>query len=226
MDKNNTYFFISGLISLSLFTFIITLFFYILLSKSDIKTFALNKDNYISVSLEFPKEKKIESKKKSNIITPTIDESKDINIGELFSDVWTKKINQKEKKEVKKINNRLQDALSKSKKLEKKEFSTKPKNEKIVTSSGNEVNEYLAKIQALVYENFYPPQNSQGHSVKAVIELDALGVVKDFRILTYSKNSVLNIECDRIKNRLLNKLFPVNPENISGSFVIILTSKE
>jgi len=69
------------------------------------------------------------------------------------------------------------------------------------TSSANEVNEYFAKIQALVYEYFEPPQNSQGYSVRAVIELSALGKFIDFRILDYSANIALNEECDKIKDR-------------------------
>ena len=94
------------------------------------------------------------------------------------------------------------------------------------TSTASEVNEYLAKIQALVYEYFYPPQNSQGNSVKAVIELSAIGKVYDFRILRYSSNSELNSECDKIKERLSTVVFPKNPDNTSGTYIIILTSKE
>ena len=93
-------------------------------------------------------------------------------------------------------------------------------------STANVVNEYLAKIQALVYDNFIPPQNSQGHSVRAVIELSSIGKVMDFRILNYSANSSLNNECDKIKERLMGVLFPANPENRSGSYIIMLTSKE
>ncbi len=93
-------------------------------------------------------------------------------------------------------------------------------------STANAVNEYLAKIQALVYENFVPPPNSQGHTVKAVIELSAIGKVMDFRILTYSANSSLNDECDKIRDRLIGVLFPANPQNKSGSYIVMLTSKE
>ena len=98
--------------------------------------------------------------------------------------------------------------------------------ESVKTSTATEVNEYLAKIQALVYEHFYPPQNSQGNSVKAIIELSPIGKVYDFRILRYSSNSELNSECDNIKDRLMNVVFPKNPDNNSGTYTITLTSKE
>jgi protein TonB len=93
-------------------------------------------------------------------------------------------------------------------------------------SSANEVNEYFAKIQNIVYKYFYPPQNSQGNTVKAVIKLGALGKVLDFRILQYSSSIDLNNECDQIKQRLSSVVFPVNPKNRFGSYTILLTSKE
>ena len=84
----------------------------------------------------------------------------------------------------------------------------------------------MAIIQALVYKHFFPPQNSQGYSVKAVIVLSAIGKVMDFRILNYSSNNNLNDECDKVKNRLMGVVFPINPQNKSGNYIIILTSKE
>jgi protein TonB len=225
MDRNNFYLVLSGFLSLTFFSLIIILFFYMVFNFSNTKVFALKKDNFISISIELPKTEILESKKKSNVTTPDIEDSKDIDVGELFSDVWTKKI-EKKKVEKKKVNKRLQEVLTKTKKLEKKEFSTKEVKQKVETSSGDEVNEYLAKIQAIVYKNFYPPANSQGHSVKAVIVLSSIGKVNDFRILRYSENLALNKECDKIKNRLLGQLFPVNPDKNSGTYTIILTSKE
>jgi protein TonB len=62
--------------------------------------------------------------------------------------------------------------------------------------------------------------------VIAVIFLDAMGRVDDFRVLRYSENKLLNDECDRLKIKLLTKLFPKNPDNKSGNYKIILTSKE
>jgi len=183
--------------------------------------------------------KKIVNKTVSKTVTksPAVQKVQDINIDNLFSDVWTKTI-KKEKKEEKKIDNRvlqeIQKKINKSDANRVESISQKiqsinaPKkaSEDAKTSTATEVNEYLAKIQALVYEHFYPPQNSQGNSVKAVIELSPIGKVYDFRILRYSSNSELNSECDKIKDRLISVVFPENPDKTSGIYTITLTSKE
>ena len=93
-------------------------------------------------------------------------------------------------------------------------------------STSPDVNEYLAKIQAIVYQYFHVPSNSQGNSVKTVIELNSLGKVIDFRVLTYSANESLNSEVDRIGERLKYVVFPKNPQNKSSRTIIILVSKE
>ena len=93
-------------------------------------------------------------------------------------------------------------------------------------STANEVNEYLAKIQAIVYQYFYPPDNSQGNSIRAVIKLSSIGKVIDFRILNYSGNDSLNKECDKIKERLISVMFPINPKSKTESYTIILKSEE
>ena len=169
-------------------------------------------------------------KKEKSVITPVKklepvveEEEVDIDIGDLFSNVKTQKIKKKPKKKqhrIKELQNRPKDAKSAQSKNSANDTQTKE------SSSGNEVNEYLAKIQALVYKYFEPPANSQGHSVKAVIVLSAIGKVIDFRILTYSNNQALNDECDNIKSRLKSVLFPINPGNKKGQYTVILTSKE
>ena len=227
MDRSNFYFFLSGLISLSFFSLILILFFQMIFSKKDVKTYALKKDNFISVSFEMPKEKEtIKSVPKPTVDTVEPIESQEVDVSNLFSNVWTKKIKPVKEPIKKKLNKRLQKVLNKSKKVQKKKISVKQKNVKKVVSTGNEVNEYRAKIQAIVYESFNPPQNSQGHTVIAVIYLGAMGKVDDFRVLRYSDSQLLNDECDRLKLRLMHKLFPKNPDNKSGNYKIILTSKE
>jgi len=238
MVNNNSYFYISGFISISLFIFFASLVIFMLFSSSKDDIYALKKDNYISISLEVPK---LQTSAKKSVVTPikeqSIVEPSDINIDDLFSDVWTKNIKKKKKIKKKIDNKRLQEIGKQSKKIDKnsvKEVLKKTINSNAVEKSDNSqkistanvVNEYLAKIQALVYDNFIPPQNSQGHSVRAVIELSSIGKVMDFRILNYSANSSLNNECDKIKQRLMGVLFPANPENRSGSYIIMLTSKE
>ena len=242
MNKEKYYFYISGFISLFLFFFFLFISLYMLVSIDKTNVFAMKKDNFISVSIEIPeiitrsikKDKPKEVVKKA--ITPI--KSKDINIDNLFNDVWTKSIN-KPKQVEKKVNNNkrlheIQKKISKSNKNKVESISKKINtndiskiSEKTVkTSTAHEVNEYLAKIQAIVYEHFYPPQNTQGNSVKAIIELSSLGKMYDFRILTYSSNNELNRECDKIKNRLINVIFPKRPNSSSGPYTIILRSKE
>ncbi|MBU1659045.1 TonB C-terminal domain-containing protein [bacterium] len=243
MVRNNFIFFTSGLISLSLFVLFLALFIYMMFSRDEINQYALKKDNYISISLDSPiVETKISE------INPTVQkeeiiesveapvEPAAVNIDDLFSDVWTKSI-KKEKIKEKVDNKRLQEIQKKiptKKSNEVTEISKKVNNldnieisdKNNIASSADKVNEYFANIQALVYKHFYPPQNSQGHSVKAVIELSSIGKVLDFRILSYSGNSSLNEESDKIKDRLMSAIFPVNPQNKSGSYTVILTSKE
>jgi len=241
MDRDNSYFYISGLISLSLFTFFLSLAIYMMVSFNDVKQFALKKENYISISINTPKvETKSAKKSLSKPVEKQVDtplKQKEVDIDNLFSDVWTKSI-KKTKKEPKKIDKRRLQAISKKiKKTQNNKvesISQKVKNLKSSkvddkaqkTSTADEVNEYLAKIQALVYNHFYPPQNSQGHTVRAVIKLSAIGKVLDFRILNYSANEALNSECDKIKYRLSSVVFPLNPDNKSGNYTIVLTSKE
>lgn len=235
---NNLYFYTSGLISLALFFLFTAVVFLMMLSSPKADIFALKKDNYISISLEMPK--KITSPKKSvvaPVVKESVKESKEVSVDDLFNDVWTKEI-QKTKKKIKKTNNkRLLEIGKKSKIVDKKDvkkvIEQKNINNAIEKSDDSKkdstatvVNEYLAKIQGLVYENFIPPPNSQGNSVKAVIELSPIGKVIDFRILNYSASSSLNDESDKVKSRLMGLLFPVNPKNIAGSYIIILKSKE
>lgn len=227
MDKSNSYFFLSGFISLSLFSLILLLFFKMIFSDKKVIIYAINKDKFISVSFDIPKEKEIvKSITKPVVETPEPIKSEQVNVANLFSDVWTKKIKPEKKPKPKKINKRLLEVLNKTEISKKKKFLLKQKEVTKVASTGNEVNEYRAKIQAIVYENFYPPQNSQGNSVVAVIYLGAMGKLDDFRVLKYSDSKLLNEECDKLKNRLMHKLFPKNPDNISGNYKIILTSKE
>jgi len=104
--------------------------------------------------------------------------------------------------------------------------TTKSNNKSDASSTAEQVNEYLAKIQAIVYSYFHVPPNTQGSSVKSVIELNAFGKMLDFRVLTYSDNAALNAEADKIKERLQSVIFPKNPQNRSSKTVVILISKE
>jgi len=63
MARDNRLFYLSGLLSLSLFSFFTALFFYMLFSSSKINSYALKKDNYISISLEMTQTKPNHPKK-------------------------------------------------------------------------------------------------------------------------------------------------------------------
>ena len=238
MDNNNTYFYMSGLIALSLFSFFISLFAIMMFQTTKTNSYAFNKDNFISVSIEIPTVKKKSVKKVQKSVpveSVSQEKSENIDVNDLFSDVWAKKIVHKKEKPIN--SKRLQEIQKKIKKVEKnsvESLSNKVENLQSVTSNeqensastANEVNEYLAKIQAIVYQYFNVPPNSEGNSIKCVIELNALGKVMDFRILSYSANEALNQEADKIKERLQNVIFPINPQNKSSRTVVILISKE
>jgi len=238
---NRKYFYLSGFLSLTLFFSFALLFIYILFNNVKIKSFGLKKKNYISVSIELPKQKshkksQVKKNKSAPLSIPQTDTKiKNIDVNDLFSDVWTQKIDLKKPK--RKINSK------RIAELEKKIQKTKENNitkisEKLSTleneensdlsadAAAEEVNEYLAKIQSLVYHYFNVPQNTAGNSVKAVIELDPLGKVEDFRILEYSNNEALNEEADKIKLRIKNVIFPRNPKHVSSRRTVILKSKE
>jgi len=226
MADNSRNFYISGLISLFLFALILLSFSMMMFNTSKVNTFALTKDNFISISLEIPKvqTKSVKKVEKAGVI------DENININNLFSDVWTKKIVQKKELNSKRLS-QIQKKIKTTKKNEVKSISEKVDNVKTNSenknsSTADQVNEYLAKIQAIVYQYFHVPSNSQGNSVKTVIELNSLGKVIDFRVLTYSANESLNSEVDRIGERLKYVVFPKNPQNKSSITIIILVSKE
>jgi len=218
------------------------MFVVMLFQVKNIKSYGLKKENYISVSIATaPTAKTRVTKQKSGtaatpVATMQKSVSKNIDVNNLFSDVWTQKISHKVKKrEVnskriseiqKKIKlNKTLPISSPDKSLDAREY-TKAKREQKSTSTANEVNEYLAKIQAIVYQYFHVPPNTEGNSVKTVIELDPFGKVLDFRVLNYSASEALNNEVDKIKQRLKNVVFPINPQGKSSKTIVVLISKE
>ena len=198
-------------------------------------SYGLVKDKFIAVSIVIPKNIKKFTHAAAASSSASKSVSQDIDVNNLFSDVWTQKIELKKKK---KLNSkRITDIAKKiktvdknsvnslSEKIEKLDVKESDKNEQ-QASTANEVNEYLAKIQAIVYQYFNVPPNSAGNSVKIVIELDSLGHMTDFRILNYSANEALNSEVDKIKDRLKNVVFPKNPQKRSSRTIVVLISKE
>lgn len=234
MVRDEKYFYISGAISLSIFLTFLFLFAGLLFSVNKTKTYGLKKENFVSVSLATPvMVKQLTQKKSSEAIN--IPEAKDVaidvDVNDLFSDVWTQKIDNKKPKEVN--SKRIQEISKRVKTSEQKEVTslsqkiqsidnTTSTQEKQSSSSAEEVNEYLAKIQAIVYDSFSPPMNSEGNIVKVVIEIDSIGKMLDFRVLNYSSNEALNNEADRMKQKLSSVIFPKNPDHKNFRAIINL----
>jgi protein TonB len=224
----------------------------LLYNKQDQITYALTKDNFVSISLDAiqsselikPKSdtKSSEEKPKESALPkakPVETKNKKMDINDLFSSVKTQDIKKETKKEeIKKEQKRVtEEPKSKPKsddttrseslqsKLEKLSSDTKSSEAKKV-SSGSEINEYNAKIQALVYEHFYPPSNSEGRRVRVVVVLNPLGKMTDFRVLEYSDHEGLNEEIRSLKSRLESLVFPKSPNGKSQQLILVLIPEE
>jgi periplasmic protein TonB len=242
MDTSSRNFFISGLLSAAIFISVSILFFYILFVSKEVTSYALKKSNTVTVSLVInqhpidrsrPQKKAVAKQQAPNKPQPSINS--------LFSKVWTKSPTAKQEKEPQKTDNKIIQELSKPLKLSDKKAITTPlvndqkqkdlnrSNVQVAQkqgSSGKEVNKYLAKIQAIVYSNFFPPANTQGQSAKVLLRLSATGVVLGLNVIVYSGNQMFNSEVDRLKNRIMGTVFPKNPKNVSGEYIVTLTAKE
>ncbi|NPA66573.1 MAG: TonB C-terminal domain-containing protein [Epsilonproteobacteria bacterium] len=242
-DKEDKFFFLlAAFLSLLIFGLFLFGFIYLLFVQNNIQKYGFEKKKYFSVSIDIKqnikktipkkatKKKTITKKKKikkKQVVDPTI--SEDIAVDDLFDTVWTKKVtpSKKIKRDHKKLA-QIEETFS-YEKIEKKEplqQNSQKTKEESKSSSAEVVNKYLATIHAIVYEHFFPPQNTQGLEVKVVIELSSLGKMLDFRVLNYSTNSLLNQEVDQIKQRLKTVLFPKNPNNTKARVIIILKPQD
>jgi len=256
-SNDDRYFYLSGFISLGLFFAAFLLFALVILHKNEIKTFAMQKDNYISVSLNTdvviptkndakpdpeptPKEENVPEPVAADEEIETTPKSVNTDVSSLFDDVWTQNADTKVvKKEAKPDAKRL---AAIEKRIETKESKHSNRaSEKIKTlelvkpsievagasaSTAPEVNEYLAKIHALVKSKFFPPASSEGESAKVRVDLDAAGHITGYRVLVPSGSNIFNEEVDRLYSRLKRVDFPVNPDGKSISLDIILTVEE
>ncbi|MEA2111885.1 MAG: TonB C-terminal domain-containing protein [Campylobacterota bacterium] len=252
---NNRYFYLSGLISLSLFVLFLVLFVMILLQQEKLKQFALKKDNYISVSIdtplvnkksvkknlkqvksklqEKPKEKPADKPETKPLVKPA-EKPKAVNknISDLFASVKTQKISHKANKKPvydKKLLSKLSKKSVKKSVTQKSAAASALKKIEISSESAStspDVNEYLAKIQAIIYEHFYPPMNSEGLSAIVTITFNSSGKITSYRVLNYSGNEMFNSEVDMLQARLKALTFAKHPEGKSESVKIILTSQE
>ena len=250
VSRNDQYFYLSGALSFALFGAVVILFAYALLSSDKVKTYALKKDNYIAVSIQLPTEKRSTatvkkpepkplSKPKAEP-KPSEKPQATPDVSSLFSNVWTQKVSTKPAKKETTLDTKRLTAIEKrikttestkseaaKEKIKTLEF-TRPSIELVgsTSSSAAEVNEFLAKIQAFVYDQFYPPLNSEGNSAKVRIWLDGSGRMTDYRVLAYSGSSSFNEEVDRLKKRLEGVRFPKHPQAKPTTINIILTAEE
>lgn len=221
---NNSNFYLSGFLSFLFFFIIIIIFSLSFTKEANPKTFALKKANFISVSLSTV-DLKSSTYTPRRAVKSTKLEKKNIDINNLFNDVWTRKIKKTQKKKTQQDSRRLLEIQKKIKIKNSNNLKTIHKAIKS-NSTADEVNEYNARIQAIIYQYFSVPSNSQGHRVKSVIELSAIGKVIDFRILTYSAHEGFNNEVDKIKSRIKDVVFPLSPEKKTTRTIILLISKE
>ncbi len=253
MVNNSKYFYLSGLLSLALFALFVVLFISIVLQQDKLKQFALKKDNYISVSINMealnkknykkdpkktiqkkPQPKKEIKQEEPKPVEPEQPKPKKVipKVSDLFSSVTTEKIVPKKEKKPE-IDKKLLSKLSKQterKKVTNTNTATSMMKKIEITSQSSstspDVNEYLAKIQAIIYEQFYPPMNSAGESAVISIRLDRFGKLISYKVLRYSGNDLFNAEVDRLERRLKRLTFAKHPEGKTESIKIILTSQE
>lgn len=252
--QNRSYLLISGIISF--FILFVTFFasVYLLFNAQKIKTYALKKDKYISISINAVAQterkkvkpvvkkkvvkKEVHKKVKQVIDTPIVNE----DIGSLFSNVATKKIVHK-KREVKRqsIDNRVFEVVKKDfhtlkenqvdESLSRRLEELKLRNSKVAlvnqkASTALDINEFLAKLQAFVYDRFYPPANSSGSSAIVRIWIGSDSKMSRFIIVAPSNNDYFDDEIKSLKRRLQSIKFPDNPEKKEIVIDITLIAKE
>lgn len=245
MDRNQErYFYLSGLISISLFISVLLIAGYSLILSPKIEQFAMIKSEIVNVSIAIS-ESKAESKDSTE--TPTlpseteqtqkeesmVEPEKVPEISELFSDIKPQSKPQddsKRQEQLNKIENELlkrKDTLRISDKVSKVDI---PKSSvKMVAQGGSTgplVNEYHAKIQGLVYTYFHPPTGTAGEVARVRMTINASGKLIGYKVIRYSGNGTFNTEVDWLKERLNTIRFPEHPDGKDAVLEFILTAKE
>ena len=131
-NSDDRYFYLGGAISLSLFTTALLLFIFVVLHKTEIKTFAMQEDNYISVSLNMdmvvPTKNEAKPDPKPTIEQevipepepePSVEEMEttpdpvNTDVSSLFDDVWTQSADTKVVKKEEKVDSKRLAAIEK-----------------------------------------------------------------------------------------------------------------
>lgn len=245
---NERYFFLSGLISLSLFTFLVILIGYSVLTSAKIEQFAMIQSEFVSVSIavsEQNEQTEAMSEMPAAAAQPLEEQPVPVEekapeaapeIADLFSQVKPRsepKKNPEKAKRSEELSALEKDIMTPAK---KQRFTDKVKNIELVKpglkmvvqggSSGPIVNEYHAKIQGLIYAHFHPPTGSEGQAARVRIKISPAGKLISYKVIAYSGNASLNSEIDWLKERLGSILFPSHPEGRDAVLECILTAKE
>ncbi|MFY9142382.1 TonB C-terminal domain-containing protein [Sulfuricurvum sp.] len=249
MDFNQErYFFLSGLISITFFVLLLFLVGFSLIISPKIEQFALSKSEFISVSIEINDKKSTEKSEPEPQVSPSkpisepaIEEppvqSEPVpEISDLFSQVKPEKILKKPREDTKRSEqlNTLEKELLANKNTPR--FTDKVNKVDLVKpsikmipqggSTGPLVNEYHAKIQALVYTYFRPPAGSAGEVARVRMNISASGKLIGYKVISYSGNGPFNNEVDWLKDRLNSIRFPEHPDGKDTVLDFILTAKE
>lgn len=245
MDMNQErYFYLSGLISISLFAALLLMAGYSVILSPKIEQFAMIKSDVINVSIAVsepkmsaqsaPEASSIPSKQEPKTKEDSVVEPDKVpEISDLFSEVKPQKTSQEEIKRQEQLNRLENEILTKK---ETSRFSDKVSNMDIAKpsvkmvvqggSSGPVVNEYHAKIQGLVYTYFHPPTGTVGEVARVRMTISASGKLIGYKVLRYSGNGTFNGEVDWLKDRLNAIRFPEHPEGKDAVLEFILTAKE
>lgn len=244
-------FYLGGLYALTLFAVIAMLFFQILAGLEKMHSYALKKSTSVTVSLvDRPL---TTTKKKDAALTPVpkVEKKSSLNtekktapvedISSLFSEVKTQKIvHRKTPRTQKKIDSKRIAALQKRIKTTKKRATSATAEEvkKLAlvrpsqvaggskASGGAEVDAYFAKIQATIYDHFFPPANSEGSVAQVRVWLSASGKMTRFAILRRSGDPLFDAEVDALGKRLAGVTFARNPKGKDAVLDVSLVSKE
>lgn len=236
------YFFLSGLISITLFVVLLFLAGYSLAVSPAIEQFAMTQSEYVSVSIMEPSNEVQKSPEPQAVLEksePVQEEERSVEpepvpeISDLFAQVKPDITPKKKPEENKQLNALEKEVLERkesprfSDKVSKVELA-KPSVKMIPQggSSGPLVNEYHAKIQALVYTYFRPPSGTAGEAARIRMKISAAGKLISYKVMSYSGNGSFNGEVDWLKDRLNSTRFPEHPDGKDAVLECILMAKE
>ena len=249
-SSDERYFLLGGAMSLGMFLLTLMLFASVLFTHDRGKQFAFNQADFIAVSIEVPLHKASRqhtktpapiAREKPAAEAPAPAPQVTQDVSSLFDNVWTQDLSAKKtvKKKAEDTSKRLS-ALEKRIKTTESTQSTQAadtvRSLKLArpsvavtgsaASAAAEVNEYYAKIQALIYDQFYPPANSEGNTAKVYLSLDGTGRLLSGKILVDSGNPFFDEEVEALMRRLEAAAFPAPPGGRALELQIILTAEE